>query len=227
MNRNRGNILGILLAVWSLWVPRTALTAAAPREPPKEDPDLELDEVLVEGRKPVRNEQKVIDWMKRLPGRFIVDGSVTLHGSGSPDGPLQVQGRSDCAGYFANPAVRCELKIRWPEAKGPAGEALLGGVSALDPANMLYGYERDRAGVRYMLVDSNGIAESALGYLLTEDVLVSRTKCVNVPGNCERVVRITAPPDLKEVEMKIDLEVDGTKAVSFRFLMRRAPGSPR
>jgi hypothetical protein len=103
---------------------------------------------------------------------------------------------------------------------------LLGGVSALDPANILYGFEPDRIGIRYMLVDNKGIAEGALGYLLDEETLVSRTKCVNMPGNCERVARIIASPDLKQVEMRIDLEVELKRTVSFSFVMHRVPGSP-
>jgi hypothetical protein len=208
-----------------------AVIAAAPSAAPATPAsgvasEQELDEILVEGRKPLRKPQKVIDWMARLVGRFVVDGNVRLLGDGAPSDPLEVQGRANCTGFGPAPAVHCELKIRWPETRGSSGEALLGGVSALDPANILYGFEPDRIGIRYMLVDSKGIAEGALGYLLDEETLVSRAKCVNVPGNCERIARIIASPDLKQVEMRIDLEVELKHTASFSFVMHRVPGSP-
>jgi hypothetical protein len=204
-----------------------AAGAPAAQAPAAESlPEQELDEILVEGRKPLRKPQKVIDWMARLVGRFVVDGKVHLLGDGAPAEALAVQGRANCTGFGPAPAVHCELKIRWPETTGPSGQALLGGVSALDPANILYGFEPDRIGIRYMLVDSKGIAEGALGYLLDEETLVSRAKCVNVPGNCERVVRIIADPDLRQVEMRVDLEVELKRTVSFNFVLHRVPGSP-
>jgi hypothetical protein len=225
-------------STWALVVTLAlSLSGAVPAAAPQQrEPDPELDEVLVEGRKRVSKPQALIEWLERLVGRFVVDGTVNLHGSSSSATPQQVQGRADCTGFkgyavFSSfnmgPVVRCELKIRWPETKGPIGEALLGGVSALNPARMMYAFERESGSINYLLVDSNGIAEGALGYLFSGDMLVSRTKCVNVPGSCERVVRITAEPDLKEVDMKIDLVVEGKKAVSFTFVMHRVPGSPR
>jgi hypothetical protein len=40
------------------------------------------------------------------------------------------------------------------------------------------------------------------------------------------VVRITALPDLKVVEMLIDLEIDKVKATRFMFTLHRVPGVP-
>jgi hypothetical protein len=89
---------------------------------------------------------------------------------------------------------------------------------------MLFGFEPDRIGIRYMLVDSNGIADGAMGYVVG-NTLISRSPCANVPGNCHRVARITADPDLKAVRMEIVLEIDYQKAAYFDFIMRRVPGS--
>jgi hypothetical protein len=204
--------------VWTLFLP-LALFAAAPE-------DLELDEILVEGRKPVRDPEKIVDWIRRLPGRFVVDGSVDLHGHGNSDAPLAVQGRSDCMAFQPMPAVQCELKLRWPEVRGANGEKILGGVSNLDPAALLYAYDTDHIGIRYMLVDSEGIAESASAYLLTGDTLVTRSKCVNVPGNCQRMMWITAAPELKQVSMRIELDVDSQRVASLNFVMHRIAGPP-
>ncbi len=218
-------MLRISLVALTVLMAGAALAAAPTRS--SQAQDLELGEVLVEGSKPIRKKPQVIDWLRRLPGRFIVDGTVESHGDGDTRASQPVQGRADCENFMVLfPDVHCELKIRWTDVQGPNGEALLGGISTLNPAQMLFVYDEDRIGVHYMLVDSNGIAEDALGYLLVGDTLVTRRKCVNVPGKCERVMRITARPDLKEVVMKISMEVEFTKVASFTFVMHRVPGSP-
>jgi hypothetical protein len=214
-----------LIAIASI-LPVTVRSAGAPAPSATQAQPQQLDEILVEGRKPLRDAQKIFDWMARLVGQFIVEGSVHLHADGAPSEPLQAHGRADCVGFGPAPGVLCELKIRWPEAKGPNGESLFGGASTLDPASMLFGFAPDRIGIHHMLADNSGIANEALGYLLSGDLLASRTKCVNVPRRCERVVQITAAPDRSSVEIKIELEVDYQKAASFTFLMRRVPGSP-
>lgn len=203
-----------LLAL-ALLVP-LATFAAAP-------PDQQLDEALVEGVKPTRDAQQVINWLARLVGDFTVDGYVDLHGQGKPDDQRQVQGSTTCIGFGPAPAVQCELWVRWPETRGPDGEAVLAGSSTLDPAMMLFGFEPDRIGIRYMLVDSQGIADGALG-LVAGDTLVSRAPCVGI-ADCQRVTRITAGNDLKVIEMQVDFEVAFSKAATLVFEMKRVPGS--
>jgi hypothetical protein len=200
------------------------VAAAAEAQPAQ--PDRQLDEVLVEGTrlKSERNAQKIIDWMARLVGSFTFEGHVDLHGKGNAADLRQVQGAGNCTGFGPAPAVQCEIKVRWPEARGERGEAIPGGVSQFDPAMILYGFEPNRLGIRYMLVGSKGVANGDLA-LLVGDTLVSRTPCVDFPGNCQRVMRVTAAPDLELVEMRIELAVDQRKALEYAFVMRRVPGS--
>ncbi|HTQ37282.1 MAG TPA: hypothetical protein VMH77_09635 [Steroidobacteraceae bacterium] len=209
------------LVVLAPHFPIAALAAETPASPPDE----QLDEVLVEGAKPEGHPEKLIEWLTRLVGQFVVEGSVDLRDRDEAQGPIQVQGHSNCVGLYPTQAVQCELKLRWSEAKGLQGEGLPGGILHLDPAIMLFGYEGDHVGIRHMLVGNDGIAETALGYLIEGDTLVSRDKCVNVPGHCERVVRITADSDLELIEMKIDLEVEHQKTLSFMFVMHRTQES--
>jgi hypothetical protein len=77
-----------------------------------------------------------------------------------------------------------------------------------------------------MLVDNEGIAESAVGFLYDSDTLVTRNKCVNVPGDCQRTVRVIADPDLRQVEMRIDVEIEAQPVVRFRFLLHRTGPAP-
>ena len=214
------HVLGMWLLALGLSAP-----AAEPRSADKSaQTDLELSQILVEGRKPEKNPQKVIDWMARLVGEFSFEGEVDLHAKGRPQDLHPVRGSGQCIGFGPAPAVQCEINVHWTPVPAEERGKVLGGVSNLEPATMLFGFESDRIGIRYMLVDSSGIADGVLGYVV-EDTLISRSPCVNIPGKCERVARITAHSDLKMVDMKIDLVIDDQPAVRFHLVMRRLPGS--
>jgi hypothetical protein len=199
----------------------------APPEPAQQQADADevLEEITVDGRRPVRKPQAILDWMARLVGQFTIVGKVDLHGHSETD-LLDLQGRSICVGIGPGPAVQCELSIRWPEARGHGGEKIAGGVSNLDPAMLMFGFEPNRIAIRHMLVGSDGIADGARGYLLSGDTLATRARCGGVTGTCERVVRITAEPDAQTVRMQIEIQIDLRKAATIAFVMRRVPGSP-
>jgi hypothetical protein len=201
-----------------------AVPAEAENPPPRADE--QLDEVVVGGirLKPQRNAQKIIDWMARLVGSFTFEGHVDLRGRGNAADLLQVEGTGICTGFGPAPAVQCEIQVRWPEARGLNGEPIPGGVSHLDPAMILYGFEPNRLGIRYMLVGNRGVSNSDLAQLVG-DALVSRKPCADFPGDCQRLMSVTAAPDLKQVEMRIELQVDGVKALEYAFVMRRVSGS--
>jgi hypothetical protein len=187
--------------------------------------DEELDEVVVDGRRALRKPQAILDWMARLVGQFTVVGTVDLHGH-SEAGLLDLQGHSTCVGLGPGPAVQCELRIRWPEARGKSREQIAGGVSNLDPAMMVFGFEPNRIGIRHMVVGNDGIADGAMGYLLPGDTLLTRAKCGGVAVNCERAVQVTAEPGGQTVRMQIEIQIDLRKAVTIAFVMQRVPGSP-
>ena len=217
--------------------------------------DEQLDEITVEGHrskekpKPLsfQDYQQSFDFLARLVGSFVIDGNVDVHAQGRDEDIRKVSGSAECIGFGIAPGVQCELNIRWPETRGPDGKDMPGGASTLDPAMMLFGFEPvdpnpgalgflpgartappkepESPGVSYMVVDSNGIAETATGVMVTANTLQSRTRCMDIPGNCERLARITAEPDLKIVEMNIDLEINQEKTAKYQFVMHRVPGS--
>jgi hypothetical protein len=213
------------------WIIAPALVLASPcllaaAQAQIAQPDEQLDEVVVGGirLKSERNPQKVIDWMARLVGSFTFEGHVDLRDKGNAADLRPVQGDGICTGFGPAPAVQCELRVRWPEVTGKNGEPIPGGVSYFDPAMILYGFEPNRIGIRYMLVGSRGVSTSDLARLVG-DTLVSRKPCADFPGNCQRVMRVTAASDLRQVEMRIELQVDGVKALEYAFVMNRVPGS--
>jgi hypothetical protein len=194
--------------------------------------DEELGEVLVEGDRGRKSSssfqqaQSNFDWLARLVGRFVVDGQIELDVKGKNKVFRKVSGRAECAGFGAAPGVMCELKIRWPDVTGSGGEPIPGGVSNLDPAVVLYGFDIGRVGISYILVDSRGAAETTVGELFTADTMRSRAKCGAISGNCERVTQITARPDLMSIDMEMTIEIDQEKLVGFKFVMHRVPGAP-
>lgn len=200
--------------------------------PSQEIPDDEvLDEVLVEGRRveprprTFKELQKPFDWLARLVGEFDIDGSVDLRAQSRSGDLRNVSGRADCVGFGVGPGVQCDLRVRWQETKGPDGEDIPGGVSTLNPAVLLLGFEPVLPGVSYILVDNRGNADIAVGEMATVDTMVSRSRCVAIAGDCEQVMQITAGPDLESVEMKIDLRIKGETAVRFSFALHRVPGT--
>jgi hypothetical protein len=239
----------------TLLLPGTAMAAdtapdAAARAQTR---DQQLGEVLVEGdrnkpKKPTFEEyQEPFNFLARLVGQFYVDGSVDLHAQGRSEDLRPVSGRAECVGFGVAPGVQCELRIRWPGTTGPNDEEIPGGLSTLNPAIMLFGFESADAtlrpsgfrapsqpgdnaepkepGISYILIDSKGIAERAIGEMATPNTLRSRSKCTGIRGDCERVALITAQPDITLIDINIDLVIDGEKAVSFFFELHRLPGS--
>lgn len=182
----------------------------------------ELDEVLVRGQKAERSGQKVIEWMARLAGQFTFEGHVDPQGRGRPEDLRPVEGSGTCVGFGPAPAVQCEIRVRWPAPPVEAGSELPGMASTLDPAVMLFGFEPGTFGITHMLVDNKGTAEPAVG-LLYGDTLISKTPCAAIRGNCQRIMRITAEPDLRAVTMNVEIEIDYAKALTWSFTLNRVP----
>jgi hypothetical protein len=213
--------IGVVIAGEVPQPPAPQTTATEPEQQALLD---ELDEVLVSGERPVKSAQQVINWLASLAGKFTLEGNVDAEGENNHEDPRPVQGSANCIAFGLAPGVRCELRVHWPEARGPNGEAILGGVSSLDPGMILYGLEPRSNGISYMIVDNKGVGDHAVG-LLFNNTLISKTACVNVPGPCQRVVRITVEPQLQVIRMQIDLERAEQEVVRFGFVMRRVPGS--
>lgn len=218
MNSFRGWVISLSLLFCAAFA--TSAAAAQPGAPDASQLPEVLDEVLVSGEKSTRKIADLIPWLRRLLGQYTFDGYVDLGGKGHPEDRRAVRGGGTCIGFGVAPGVQCEIQVRWPEVRGPNGEEVLGGVSSLAPAMILYGLEPDERGIRYLQVDNRGLAEGATG-LVTGDTAAFRTPCVDMPADCQRVVRITARPDSKVVDMQIDTELSHQVAVRYRFQLTR------
>jgi hypothetical protein len=240
-----GGAIRFWLAALTWWVAGSAFLADAGESQPdnpqrasasageSHDKDKvdELEEVFVEGQRLVpkprsfKELQKPFDWLARLVGEFDIDGSVDLQAQGRPEDMRNVSGRADCIGFGVGPGVQCDLRVLWPDTKGPDDEDIPGGISTFNPAVMLLGFEPVMPGISYILIDNQGNAETAVGEMATVDTMRSSSKCVAIAGNCQRFMQITAGPDLESIEMKIVLRIESKAAVRFSFVMHRVPGS--
>lgn len=230
----------------SLWLPAAAMAAAAAATPaPDDEVAEELDEISVEGlRERQRTPQLSFEWLSRLVGEFTIDGRIQANPNGSPGEARNAMGKALCVGFGAAPGVLCDLQVRWTEVTDRDGGRVPGGISTLDPAVMLFGFNlgshsnpmsgsgRHNANadpesftIAHALIDSRGVAESGTGYRAGTDTMTSRAPCIAISGNCERLVRIIAPEDLQTIEMRIDLQIDGEVATRYDLVMHRQEDS--
>jgi hypothetical protein len=211
-----------LLAIATTLTAANAFAGQAPAPARAAAPDelQELSEVVVSGEKPTRKVAELIPWLRRLLGQYTYEGYVDLGGKGEPEDRRTVGGAGTCVGFGVAPGVQCEIVVRWPEVRGENGEEVMGGVSPLNPAMILYGLEPDELGIRYLQVDNRGLAEGTTGYVIG-NTATFRTACVDVPEGCQRITRITTESGSKLIDMQIDTEINYELAMRFRFQMTR------
>lgn len=202
--------------------------------------NVEIEAVTPESREArrVQLEQEMAAWLPRLVGRFKYEGVADLRSEAErlapPDTtrPMRVKsatGKGDCVAIGNGPGVQCVMHVLWDEEWGPSGEPVEGGVSFLGPAATLYGFDPIAAEVRYLMLNTSGVAESEVGILRGDRTnWTFETHCESDPSaRCRRMIRIAAPLDGKFVQLSIDLEqqIRGswTLVAAFTFDMRRVP----
>lgn len=199
--------------------------AGRPGQPPAPAPSAEeLDEILVRGArvKPDRDPVAILAWLRRFVGEFSYSGYVDVRAEGIPRQRNGITGSASCVAFGEAPGVHCTLNVAWKEVRGPNDEEVPGGVSTLSPAMIQYGLDPDRLGVRFMQVDSRGIAERGNGYLFS-NTLTTTTPCVGMP-DCQRITKINAHPDGNFIETQIDIEKSGRLVARYFLVMtRRSP----
>lgn len=169
-------------------------------------------------------------WLPRMVGQFTIDGVVEFTqtraaGAGPPpeeempqEEPLQnvrpVSGKADCIAIGAGAGVQCVIHAIWEEEWQSNGLPVEGGVSSIGPAAILYGFDPNASVVRYLLLNTNGIAETRTGTLEGNTLrFYFEYRCESNPDPadnpnqlCRRVTGLYIPPAAKHVTMTIDLE---------------------
>lgn len=201
--------------------PPPAAAPSAEAKPPESGKSVDqLNDVVVSGEKPTRQPSVLIDWIRRLPGQYTIDGKVDLGGKGNANERWSAYGTGSCVAFGVAPGVTCEISVRWPPIPGPHGPEVVSAVSDLAPAMIAYAMEPDDLGIRYMMVNSKGLAEGTTGYIIG-DTATFKTPCVNAPPGCQRVIRITVESGNPLVQMQVDTELNTQLAAHFDFKFRR------
>jgi hypothetical protein len=174
-------------------------------------------------------------WLKRLVGQYTYGGFVDLCGKGNPKDQRPVAGKADCIAAGPTPAVHCRVNVTWSAAYKENGAPVLGGVSTLAPAELLFGMEiptnpmtvgkgPNGWGLVVLQQDSNGEAEWASGELLG-DTFYSRSVCFDIPGDCHKSKWITARPESDEISMVLDITIDRQRVLRQSFILHRKPNA--
>jgi hypothetical protein len=167
-----------------------------------------------------------------------------------------VSGMGDCVAIGSGHGVHCILNVKWQELREAVQPSqserggvfnLPGGVSNLAPAMALFGVDPGIAVVRYLLVDSAGLAEGEAGRVIGNRATF-RTPCANaaailqglrpppipqpgqlppppLPTTCDKIIRLEARSGGRIVYLTIDIELDGERKTSYVFSLRRVPTS--
>jgi len=197
------------------------------------EPPPPLTPETIEARR-VNMVDKLTVWLPRLVGRYRYEGVVQFFQTLKPgalalkeplpktyaggtcdetcesDIPnlMPAKGKGDCVAIGAGPGVNCVTHVVWNEEWMAMGGAVEGGVSFLGPATILYGYDANDAAIRYLMLNTNGIAESETGVLKGETVgWRYSTFCESATmARCRQVTRIRIPPGDRPPQLMIDIE---------------------
>jgi hypothetical protein len=218
MNRMRV-AAGALLAITALLA--GGVVRAEPREANLSPPQRQPETPEMKEARRLQMAKDMDTWLRRLPGRFRIQGVSSKDGSDEPD--LQsATGMEDCIGLGTGAGVQCVINVVWNEQFGDDGQYADGGISSMAPAMLEYGLDPVASRIRYLQVDNQSLAEGAAG-VLKGDTMTTRVRCANTPASqlCERVTRIYAPPDSKYVQVTIDMERNHDRVTSLSLDLRR------
>jgi hypothetical protein len=174
-------------------------------------------------------------WMARLVGRFRYTGVVQFYQASVPGAEVRefpdrdkiyadgtcdeecftsipslrnAKGLGDCIAIGAGAGVHCVVHVVWEDEWTPQGMPVDGGVTFLGPAATLYGYDPIASRIRYLILNTRGVAESEAGRLNGNTLSWTfDTHCESdTTERCRQVTKVQALPDGKSVRTYIALE---------------------
>jgi hypothetical protein len=168
-------------------------------------------------------------WLGLLVGQYTYEGHVDLCGKGNANDQRPVTGKADCIAAGSPPtSVHCRVNVNWPASSREIGSPVLGGVSNLAPAQLLFSIEgrpRNAWGLVLMQLDNRSRAEWASGELVG-DTFISTEPCVDISGSFQKITQITARADSNKISMLVDIEIGRQRALRQSFLLHRESNLP-
>lgn len=175
-------------------------------------------------------------WIRRIPGRFRIEGRVERPG---PGGPVRgkVSGIADCAGVGEGAGVQCIFNAMWPVIDSPdlPFAALMNGpiprpspseaLRTFRPAVLALGLDPALSEVRALLVTDDSIAHTWAGRLTANTLRANRlTGCRDIPPpepqdyRCFQPLELIAEPESENVTFVLR-----SGSITITLAMRRDP----
>jgi hypothetical protein len=230
-------VLTLLFPASVLAAGLTCSNSTAPDvSPPEQGKLVELEEIVVRPGRSITRTTDLEDWLKRLEGQYRYEGYVDRCGNTNVAHRQPVTGEADCVPLyhpyppnptFPGPRLRslyCVLDVRWPQLRDDDDVPVMGVESGLSPAVAIYSVVPDLPGIQFMQIDDMGMVTHAKGKLVG-DTLTTRESC-GMSGSCQRVTRISAAKDSKEIAMLVDFEIDSRPVLRNAFLLHRVSNVP-
>jgi hypothetical protein len=185
-----------------------AIEAAQSSDPPSAQTirleDEALDEVVVTGLGPAGNRDQIVLWLRQLPGRYNIEGTL------SQVRDIPVKGASECVAVGAGPGVRCVIVLDAPLID-----------THLKPGAYMLGIHVEQPLMHYMTVDDTGAAAVDTAEL-HGDTAMFRTACrAGSARRCMATTRITARPGLDKIRLRVEVRMDGRVTMSYDVTQTR------
>jgi hypothetical protein len=233
-------VLALLLPMPTL---AAGFTCAKPADSAPERRTEEPEEVASNARETVTSQKVMQAWLRQLVGRYTLDGYIDPCGNGNIKDQRAVTGRVDCIATSVTPDVHCKFNLNWPAAAGGSGAATPDNVAGMAPAQLLfsmevpmvihtpmgtlvppnfYGDGANHSGIVLVQVDNRDVGEYASGVLVNETFL-STEPCMDMPGDCHRITRVTDKPERDEIFMTVEVRTDSQRVTRQVFTLHRKP----
>ncbi len=154
-------------------------------------------------------------------GRFDITGVAQFNDGAAQIDPAipnihSADGKVDCIRIGDGAGVQCVLYVTWPEQwttdfmnpRRPPGSPVDGGVPFLGPCAILFGFNPQTLQVRYLMLTTDGIAESETGTLNGNTLQFHfETHCESDTNQrCRKVMGLYIPPEGTHITMTVDIE---------------------
>jgi hypothetical protein len=233
-------VLALLLPMSTL---AAGLTCAKPADSTLERRLEEPEEVASNASETVTSQKAMLAWLRRLVGRYTLDGYIDPCGSGYIREQRAVTGKADCIATSVTPDVHCKFNLSWPAAGKGSGATTPDNVSDIAPAQLLfsievplviktpfgtlippnyYGDGANHSGIVLVQVDNKDVGEYASG-VLVNDTFLSTEPCMDKPGDCHRITRVTIKSEPGEIFMTVEVRTDGQRVTRQVFTLHRKP----
>jgi hypothetical protein len=146
-------------------------------------------------------------WLRRLPGRFRIDGRIDLLMQPNAVRTRDFDGVADCKEIGDGVGLHCILNAKWPVIEDQPSMVAMGPtpkktpsaqLDTMQPAVLVLGLDLGRPGIRAMMVNADSIAHTWSGPLRENTARADRlNRCLQ--SMCLQPLELIAEPDSRDI----------------------------